>query len=557
MIKYLARAALAAVVALALCASAHATNEKPLVIKGGVTQQLPSTDGLQLNAGSTSAPSLNLACAGGAAPTSPSDGDFWCTPSGLFIRAGGVTIGPLNGTGGSGGTCATVTNAACLNAAQSFTAGQAGTPVALSLSGATATPDLATGNNFSLMLVHATCPCTVANPTNQVAGQTGLLALIQSATGGDTVSWGGNFVFLSGQAPTLSSGAGAEDYFTYYVESSGRVLITQANSSNLAFVPKPQGRLTLTSGTPVLTTDTTAQSTIYYDCYDGGRFVPYYNGTSDQVDTITSCEVPLTLSSSEEATANVFDVGWFHNSGSPVLCSPTDNGGASGKGWAGSSNTGGSNTNRGTGGNAQLHNTRGYQTNVNALAHCFNNTTDYGSIPADQWTYLGSYYTTAAGQTGVQMNPGASAGGTTATVGLWNAYNRVPINVRTSNSNSSWTYTGTSVRAANNSTTYRISWLDGLALSSIHAEYDNSLFTTAGVSGRVGVGINSTTTISGFTPFATSNNTGAAYFTKGDYSSPPLLGLNFVQALENSTGSTTTFSSGSAAANGLRLESTY
>jgi hypothetical protein len=94
-LKFLTRAA-GALLALALLASqTHAANDKPLVTIGGQTRQLPSTDGLQLNAGSTGAPSLNLACAGGAAPTSPADGDFWCTTAGLFIRAGGVTIGPF------------------------------------------------------------------------------------------------------------------------------------------------------------------------------------------------------------------------------------------------------------------------------------------------------------------------------------------------------------------------------------------------------------------------------------------------------------------------------
>jgi hypothetical protein len=93
--------AVGALLALALFASpAHATNDKPLVIIGGQTRQLPSTDGLQLNAGSTSAPSLNIPCALGAAPTSPSDGDAWCTTAGLFIRIGSVTVGPLGTVGG-------------------------------------------------------------------------------------------------------------------------------------------------------------------------------------------------------------------------------------------------------------------------------------------------------------------------------------------------------------------------------------------------------------------------------------------------------------------------
>ena len=72
---------------------------------GGQEQTLPTGDGLQLNPSSTSAPALNIPCASGVAPASPQDGDEWCTGAGLFLRLGGVTVGPLGAGGGApGGT---------------------------------------------------------------------------------------------------------------------------------------------------------------------------------------------------------------------------------------------------------------------------------------------------------------------------------------------------------------------------------------------------------------------------------------------------------------------
>lgn len=64
---------------------------------------------ISLPASSTISAGMNLGQ--GVAPTSPANGDVWMQSSGLFVRANGVTIGPL-GTGGSntvtiGGTSAT------------------------------------------------------------------------------------------------------------------------------------------------------------------------------------------------------------------------------------------------------------------------------------------------------------------------------------------------------------------------------------------------------------------------------------------------------------------
>src|SRR5207249_3058151 len=111
---------------------------------------------------------------------------------------------------------------------------------------------------------------------------------------------------------------------------------------------------------------------------------------------------------------------WVYT-GANKICVVTN---GSGGGWA--SDTAGSNTARGTGYSA-IHNTRGYWTNTNALPNCYNGTTNYGSVAADQGSYLGSLTTTAAGQTSFQLRPAAASGGTAPTLGLFNAYNQRPF----------------------------------------------------------------------------------------------------------------------------------
>lgn len=102
---------------------------------------------------------------------------------------------------------------------QTFTKANRGAVVALT-DGATITPDFAAGNNFSVTLGGSR---TLANPTNIVAGQSGVIAVTQDGTGSRTLAFGGYWKFSSGTAPTLTSTASAVDLIAYYVESSTRI----------------------------------------------------------------------------------------------------------------------------------------------------------------------------------------------------------------------------------------------------------------------------------------------------------------------------------------------
>ena len=103
--------------------------------------------------------------------------------------------------------------------AQAFTKAQRGTPVALTDATSIAT-DLSLGNNFSVTLGGNR---TLANPTNIVAGQSGIIVITQDGTGSRTLAYGSYFKFPAGTAPTLTTTASAVDVLAYYVESSTRI----------------------------------------------------------------------------------------------------------------------------------------------------------------------------------------------------------------------------------------------------------------------------------------------------------------------------------------------
>ena len=100
-----------------------------------------------------------------------------------------------------------------------YSAGQSGTVSTVSYA-ASVTLDLATSNNFQITL---TGNLTLANPTNQVAGQSGVVRLVQDATGSRTVAFGANWKFASGVAPTLTTTANAVDLLVYYTGTGSNI----------------------------------------------------------------------------------------------------------------------------------------------------------------------------------------------------------------------------------------------------------------------------------------------------------------------------------------------
>ena len=105
---------------------------------------------------------------------------------------------------------------ASVGTANTWTAGQRGEITALA-DGATITIDMADSNNFSVTLGGNR---TFANPSNDTAGQSGAIFITQDGTGSRTASWGTDWEFAGGTAPTLTTTAAASDRIDY-VKRSG------------------------------------------------------------------------------------------------------------------------------------------------------------------------------------------------------------------------------------------------------------------------------------------------------------------------------------------------
>jgi len=121
---------------------------------------------------------------------------------------------------------------AVLSSKNTFTAQQSDSITTLSISTSTFTPD-GSNNDYALTLVHASCPCTLANPSaTPVPGTAGQIMVTQSATGSDTIgTWGSQYKFAGGTKPTLSTAANAVDVLSYFVVSSSFIVVTFAGGA--------------------------------------------------------------------------------------------------------------------------------------------------------------------------------------------------------------------------------------------------------------------------------------------------------------------------------------
>jgi hypothetical protein len=63
----------------------------------------------------------------------------------------------------------------------------------------------------------------LGNPTNEKVGQSGVIRIVQDATGSRTLTYGTDWEFAGGVAPVLSTAANAQDLLFYYVIATDRI----------------------------------------------------------------------------------------------------------------------------------------------------------------------------------------------------------------------------------------------------------------------------------------------------------------------------------------------
>jgi hypothetical protein len=283
-------------------------------------------------------------------------------------------------------------------------------------------------------------------------------------------------------------------------------LISCINSAVTPVEIPPQGRLTLTSNTPVMTADATGQTTIYYAPYQGnqlpvaGVMYPF-------------SQLSYALSTSAHLSGNLYDIFAYNGSGSVALCS--------GPAWT-------STTVRLAG----IAVTNGIWSNAFSLTCTLSGGGSTTTIAAGNATYLGTFYATANGQTGMAFKPTQTSGGTNGFLALYNAYNRVPTFGWDRDSTGSWTYQTIAWRASNNSSSNRVTFVDGLGQSFIFAKFVQTMSGT----NQPGIGLNLDSTSA--MPDVDATHQSSSFISQtvvDDFM--PQLGLHYVQAMEKAYGS--------------------
>lgn len=271
------------------------------------------------------------------------------------------------------------------------------------------------------------------------------------------------------------------------INESGTVTDLQAGGGGGGTIPLVcEGRLTLTSGTPITTSDVTAATTIYFTPYKGNR-VSLYDGSAWQIHTFTE----LSLSLSGLAADSSYDIFLYNNSGTLTLTALA---------W----------TNRTT----------------RATALALQNGV-YCQTASLTRRYLGTFSTTGTiGQTEDSLLRRY----------LWNYYNRTPRALLVTESADSWTYSTTSYRSLNNNTNNRVQFVIGVNEEMVTLRH---YMTTITQGVFPGIALDATNAnnaqIRGLTAVAA-----VAQFSLSEYRNYPGIGYHYLQLTERGNGSTAT-----------------
>lgn len=305
--------------------------------------------------------------------------------------------------------------------------------------------------------------------------------------------------------------------------------------------PVPQGYLTPVSGTAIITSDSTSATAVYYTPYVGNS-IPVYNGSTFVVSNFA--ELTLTLASQHLANT-IYDVFVFNDNGTLTL--------VTGPAWA--TSTAGSGA-RGTGASTtQLSRISGIWVNTVQIS-ARNGSTTY-TVAANLATYVGSIFIDgSAGQVTCHRSWGQSR-----KWGIWNAYNRVPVYLKAGDATASWTYNSATVRASRGQSANSLQVFSGLAEEVYNIRFEQQTTTNTGnVSNSatntslclIGIGLNSTTTITGRQGTNTTTTFNATVVgiriessiaNVAAHFSAPALGVQTITALEaaNTAASSNTF----------------
>ena len=115
-----------------------------------------------------------------------------------------------------------ITGSQSISGIKTWTVAQRGTPYSYSYSG-TLTLDMNLGNNFAIGPIGGNF--ALRNPTNMVAGQSGMIDITVSGTAAYAISYSGAWVGFNGSRPALNSTSGGRTALSYYALDASTVLV--------------------------------------------------------------------------------------------------------------------------------------------------------------------------------------------------------------------------------------------------------------------------------------------------------------------------------------------
>lgn len=313
-------------------------------------------------------------------------------------------------------------------------------------------------------------------------------------------------------------------YDAVFLVSDGTNWFIEAQTQ-IRQVIQPGGYLTLVSATPVITTDQAAKTSIFY-AIDKGNQVPIPNGVKFTIREFT--ELTLALSATQHAADTNYDVF--------IAVDPADNATLIiGTGPAWSVSTAGSGA-RGSGaGTTELARLKGLLVN-NVAITMRNGATTY-AIPAASALYVGTIRTDPTiGQISCHVTVGQSR-----RWGVWNAYNRKTLQLVVADPTASWNYSSTTVRQSRATAGNSLTTLCGLADELVFLDFTQRIGPTSDtgsdINCGIGIGVNSTTTMSGMKGLQDFQTTGSAntYIRTNPvarHTLVPQIGINNINSLE-------------------------
>jgi len=278
-------------------------------------------------------------------------------------------------------------------------------------------------------------------------------------------------------------------------------------------VGMPQGRLTASSGVPVMTSSIAAATSVYYTPYLGNQ-VPVFDLTGTSVAQKIFSELSQALSDTTKSPAAAvanknYDLFVWDDAGT-LRCTR-------GPAWT-------NNTTRAS----SLTRSAGLLVNASSIA----NGPDAGA-----GLYVGTIRTN--GSATLDYIFGASgSGGTAGFFGVWNMYHRRAVSTMVQDSTAQWDYLTATIRQADASSGNQVSFVHGLAEDSVSAYYMATAYDGSGAH-IVGVGLDSTTSFTGVE--ATISIGGSTPITlAASLVANNLLGFHYIAALEKGGGGAST-----------------